>query len=281
MLERKQMADFSDGQLAGGPSVADEDSISSAKKLDTTLVKGFAVLQALAVAEGPLGISTLSEQLGIGKSNVHRLLMTMTALGYVRKEAATRQYAPTLKLWELGTAIARRNPLIRAARPVMQALHEETGEAVYMSMLSGIDILYLEKIESSKGAKSPSRIGLRMPAVTTASGKVLLAHQPNRAALVEMAIGELPTDAVIKIDDVLAEFEEIRIKGFAVSDSGWIRGVNALAVGIPNRGRPPLGAIGISVLPDRYDVNQLERLAPKLFNAATEIASTLGVGHRS
>lgn len=248
------------------------------RKLDTTLVKGFAVLHALSMSEEPLGISGLSEQLQIGKSNVHRLLATLGALGYVQQEPATRHYASTLKLWELGSTIARRDPLVRAAKPVMHALHEQTGEAVYMATLSGVDVLYLEKLESSRGAKAASYVGLRMPAITTASGKVLLAGQQDARAIAEDAIAALPGDLSVDLEDILAEFDEIGKRGFALSDSSWIRGVNALAVAIPNGGRPPVGSIGISVLPDRYDVEQLERLAPQLFNAAAEIAATLGVG---
>jgi DNA-binding IclR family transcriptional regulator len=264
-------------QVIGPPVPKDsETGEHTARKLDTTLVKGFAVLNALALADAPLGISALSEQLGIGKSNVHRLLTTMAELGYVQRESATRQYSPTLKLWELGTAVARRNLLIRAAKPVMQALHEDTGESVYMSMLLGTEILYLEKIESTRGAKSPSRIGLRVPALATASGKVLLADQPNSRALVISAMRNVPADANISAESIMAEFDEIRLNGYALSDSGWIRGVNALAVAVPNSGQPAVAAIGISVMPDRYSLLQLKKLAPKLFNSAAQIAATSG-----
>lgn len=266
-------------QQEGAQQMAADKSedTTPARKLDATLMKGFAILDALASAETPLGVSALSEMLGFGKSNVHRLLYTLSSLGYVQQEAATRHYSPTMKAWELGTQVARRNPLLRAGNSVMQVLHEKTGETVYMSMLSGSDILYLQILSSSRSATSPALVGLRWPAVMTASGKVLLAFQENIPAVVAEAAMKLPPGAPLDVDATIREFEEIQQRRYALSDSGWIRGVNAIAVAIPNRRRPPVASIGISTLPDRSDLPQLAKFAPQLLNAATQIATNLGM----
>ncbi|MEO5597194.1 MAG: helix-turn-helix domain-containing protein, partial [Novosphingobium sp.] len=67
-----------------------EDTIP-AERLDTTLVKGLRILEALALSNEPLGVSALSETLGIGRSNTHRLLKTLSATGYVGQEPGTRR----------------------------------------------------------------------------------------------------------------------------------------------------------------------------------------------
>ncbi|WP_422576197.1 helix-turn-helix domain-containing protein, partial [Phenylobacterium sp.] len=54
--------------------------------MDTTVAKGMAVLEALARAKRPLRLAALTEQLGLQKSNVHRLLSTFMELGYVQQE---------------------------------------------------------------------------------------------------------------------------------------------------------------------------------------------------
>ena len=63
------------------------------------------VLEFLARAGGPVRLSTIAEQLNLQKSNVHRLLATLTELGYVVQEPETGRYALTLRMWELGAAV--------------------------------------------------------------------------------------------------------------------------------------------------------------------------------
>lgn len=81
--------------------------------MDTTVAKGFAVLEVLARAKRPMRLSALTEALGLQKSNVHRLLSTLIELGYVEKDAETARYFASLKAWELGVAIISTNSLRR------------------------------------------------------------------------------------------------------------------------------------------------------------------------
>jgi len=68
---------------------------------DKSFSKGFILLQHLATCDDPVGISDLSASLGMTKSNIHRLLQTLAAHGFVQKNAKSR-YSPSLRYWELG-----------------------------------------------------------------------------------------------------------------------------------------------------------------------------------
>lgn len=252
-----------------------KDSQESTPRLDTTLVKGLSVLSALAASDLPLSISSLSADLRLGKSNVHRLLATLVELGFAQKDE-TRRYSATLKLWEMGSVTIERDGLRRAAQSVMRDLVQETGESVFLSRLSGTDVLYMHKLEALNGAHSASLLGLRVPAIFPASGRVLLAHQPEVSALVSRIIETEPQASRLAVDRVLKDFESIRAEGFATTVNGWRRGISSIAVPIARNGHPPVAAIGVSVLPDRYDLRQLRRFAPILFRAATRISHALG-----
>ncbi len=69
--------------------------------LDKSFSKGLILLRHLATCEAPAGISDLSAALGMTKSNVHRLLQTLAAYGFVHKNAKSR-YSPSLRYWEMG-----------------------------------------------------------------------------------------------------------------------------------------------------------------------------------
>src|SRR5437016_5187744 len=93
--------------------------------METTLVKGLKMLEAVARSDGPRGVSELARELGVTRSNAHRLLQTLSALGYVRHDVERGQYESTLRLFELGSGIVARLDLRTVAHPIMQSLAGE------------------------------------------------------------------------------------------------------------------------------------------------------------
>ena len=73
--------------------------------MNNTLIKGLGLLEVLAHADRPLGVTELAHRIGIGKSNVHRLLQALVELGYVRRDGDAGSYAASIRLWELGSAV--------------------------------------------------------------------------------------------------------------------------------------------------------------------------------
>jgi DNA-binding IclR family transcriptional regulator len=75
--------------------------------VDKTAVKLLRLYEHLCRAETPLGVSALASRLRLTKSNAHRILRTLTGLGYAL-QTPDGQYTPTLKAWELGTLVLNR-----------------------------------------------------------------------------------------------------------------------------------------------------------------------------
>lgn len=257
-------------------SIATKAPPSSEPKLDTTLVKGLSVLNVLAEADTPLGISAISEMLGLGKSNVHRTLNTLVELQFVRKDPNTRQYMPTLKLWEMGSFVAERNILNRVSRSVVRDMFAELNETVYVSILSGVDILYLDLIPAAHGTNVRPRQGQRVPAVFPASGRVLLAYQSNPALLVDRSIAVTPQAATLDRDALLAHLTQIRNDGFAITVNGWTNGVSSLAVPVRQSNTQPVAALGVGVLSSKYTQKQLRQFLPKLQSYSERISEMIG-----
>ena len=61
-------------------------SKETGRRVDSTLSKGLAILETLAGMKSGIGVSDLSREMGLTKSNTFRLLQTLAALGYVRRE---------------------------------------------------------------------------------------------------------------------------------------------------------------------------------------------------
>ena len=106
---------------------------TKAPKVDSTLSKGLSILENLAAAKAGKGVTELSIELGLTKSNTFRLLQSLTSLGYV-KHLPDRTYATTLKTWRVGRASVENLNLRELAASELRYLSRETGEAIYLAV---------------------------------------------------------------------------------------------------------------------------------------------------
>ena len=88
------------------------------------MAKSFLVLEAVSSANRPVRLSSLAEELELQKSTVHRVLAELVELGYVGQDASTGLYHPTLRTWEIGSAVVADLPIRQAAAPTMNDLHQ-------------------------------------------------------------------------------------------------------------------------------------------------------------
>jgi len=152
--------------------------------MNNTLIKGLGLLEVLAHSDRPMGVTELATRIGIGKSNVHRLLQALVALGYVRRDADTGAYAASIRLWELGSAVLANLDLRRVSQSWMEWLLERTRETVHLSVLDGDEVVYVHKLDSPEPVRAYSQVGGRAPAHCVATGKAMLAWvgEPQLAA---------------------------------------------------------------------------------------------------
>src|SRR5579871_971241 len=91
----------------------------------------FAILGAIGDS-GQVGISELSQRLGMSKTTVHRVIQTLKALGYVTQEVETERYRLTIRLFELGAKALESVDLVREADIDMRRIGQMTREAVHL-----------------------------------------------------------------------------------------------------------------------------------------------------
>lgn len=246
--------------------------------MNTTLVKGLALLARLATEAEPQGVSELSRALSIAKGNVHALLKTLIEQGYVRQDPASSRYTATHRLWELGAVAGGNDPFRRAARPYLRALHEETGETVFLAMLDGSDVLHLDRIEGSQPLRPSATPRIRVPAIFPASGKILLALHPDPRPLVDQAIAGLPATLAVNSAVLLEELAEARQEGFATSFGGRRDNMRYVAAPILDREGMAVASIGVGGPGERIDDARFQAITTLAIQAAGDVAAALGYG---
>jgi DNA-binding IclR family transcriptional regulator len=236
--------------------------------------RAFAVLELLALADEPQRLSAIATRLHMQKSTVHRVLGTLSDLGYVRQEPETSCYCASLKLWELGSGLIARHPVKRAAAAFVQQLHASTRETVSLTVLSGDDVLYLDKIMSARPMPFTSRVGSRVPAALTAGGKAMLAYTPDARAIVTRTRERSHAKQRVGVERLLRELEEVRRQGFAASSSR--PGVISFAAPIMGRdGRAP-AALSVSAPETRLSSAKRAQIVEQLLGTCAQIAERVG-----
>lgn len=239
-----------------------------------------AVLRTLRILDylarnGAQRLSDLAKVFELPKSNIHRLLQSLIEEGYAAQEPDSGRYIASMKVYELGSLIANRDPVKRAASPFVQQLHQTTGETVALARLVDTDIVYIERILTLNPLRGSLREGWRVPAAFTAAGKVMLAHHPEACVLLDRILASVPEAKDLDSERLAEEFALIRERGYAVSCSGWTRGINSIACVLGEQSAPPLGALALVVPSERLADEAIPQAALSVMSAAAQVNDLL------
>lgn len=168
-------------------------------------------------AHGPLRLSDIASEIGVGSSTAHRLVSTLRDQRFVRQERDGKRY-------ELGSAmlfsstVSALEHCVAVSADVMRELQETTGETIHLTVLRGGRCLFAASVESARSVSVTSRVGQGPPAHTAAGGKILLAAlDPERLTEVYLT-APLPVvtpDSITDITELTTELEVAREFGFA------------------------------------------------------------------
>jgi DNA-binding IclR family transcriptional regulator len=215
-------------------------------RVDSTLQKGLQILEALATSQRSLGITELSTLLKLNKSNVHRLIKTLGVMNYVVQDE-NRSYRASMKLWKLGSSVMSHANLVQLCIGEMNKLAQKTGESVHLSVLDGLRVLYVEKIDSAQSVRAYSERGGSAPLHCTATGKVLLAYSYDalREPISKMLLKHT-TKTITSIKTLDGEVAAIRNAGYSVNMGEYRADVGGVAAPIFDSDGKNVAAIGIS-----------------------------------
>lgn len=254
-----------------------------------SLERGLAILSAFEPTRPLLGISDLARALGLNRSTAHRYVGTLTALGYLQQDSATRKYRLGPRVLDLGFSAINSMELPELARPHLQHLSDETGHTVNMAILDGPEIVYVERVRSSRPRQTEIdlnlHVGSRLPAYCTSMGKVLLAFldENARAAALDATdlVGRGP-NTVTNRRRLEAELDRVREARLAVNNEELAYGLRSLAAPVRVRSGGVEAAINIAVHRTMHSLESLiARFAPTLARTAAEISARAGYRERT
>ncbi|MFB3828883.1 MAG: IclR family transcriptional regulator [Bryobacteraceae bacterium] len=238
------------------------------------LSKTFQILDLVQNSARPLNLKEISAQSGINKSTALRILAHLEAAHYVSRNAKS-EYSAGIGAPERGGA-QWHSTLRRIARLPMWELWRSTLETVNLGVLEGLEVVYLECLESPHEFRLVAHVGMRAALHRTALGKAILAWSPveKREMILETCDFEPFTPNTIRSPGVLRlRLEEIREAGYAVDDEESHLGLRCIAAPILNAAGLAMAAISISGPTARLSLESVRPLATEVRSAAQAIAA--------
>jgi len=242
--------------------------------------RGLHVLEAVAAARRPLGISEIARAIGITRSAAFRLVYTLRNVGFLESDATAKTARLGARVLNIGFAYLASMDIIEVARPFLEELRDRTNVSSHLAIRDGKELLYLCCIQTRSSFLSTINVGARLPSYSTPMGWVLLADLPN---------GELRTLFRGEKFRALTEFTpksvaELTKRTINASTSGFMvsRGIvepggSSIAAPIFDSSGRAVAAIDIAGPDSAFDLKQIgSRYLREVLSTARQISARLG-----
>ena len=244
----------------------------------SSVTSALLVLKVFSQAESELGISSIAQRLGLAKSTVHRLAVTLAGEGFLEQNAQNGRYRLGLSLFSLGALVRQRMDVSNQAHFLIGALRDLTQESIHLAILDESAIVYLYNMESAQAIGTRSYIGSRKPAFCTSEGRALLAFSAP-----EVVAAVLKDDLVARTPKTTTNpkalrlmLEEVRQLGYATDDEESENGMRSVAAPIRDITGKAIAAVGLAGPIQRLTKKELRRLVPHVVATADAVSVRMG-----
>jgi IclR family pca regulon transcriptional regulator len=208
------------------------------------------------------------------RAGARRLLFTLVQLGYARVDDGRFELTP--KIIELGRAFLSSAANLDFAKPIVDALARDTGELCTMSVLDGVDVVYVVRVEPTLSLTRSYGVGSRLPAYATSMGRVLLAGLPPqnaKAILNASRLRKLTSHTKTEPELLMTEIARAGKTGWCLVQQEIELGVCGLSAAVKSRLGTTRAAASISFNMSRFDrKHAIETALPRLLKAAKELS---------
>ena len=250
------------------------------KKAVQSISRGLTLLTLIAESTSPLSLTELSHKTKMSKSTIQRLTYTLETLEFLDRNEDTKKFRLGPKMTSIALSVVRNIDITKIALPYMQETATDTGETVGIAILSESDVVYTNFVKTAKMIIIDRKIGDRIPAYCSSSGKVILAYLPEsrlESILQKMKWERFTPHTIINIKGLCRELERVRIRGFSTNKEEINLGAIAVAAPVRDALGEVIAAVNIMIPTIRCSLEQLETVyARKVIEMADKISSVMG-----
>jgi len=205
------------------------------------------VLECFSDERPNLSLKEIGELVDLPESSLFRILLTLESRGYLKQNSDGSYCLPPKLLF--GKLYERAERARILVRPFLQQLASRFDETASLAYLYGDRIQALDTVETFHEIRMTNKPGRVLPPHCSSLGKAITAFQEpaliNRI-LETYGLYRRTERTVVDRQALLAEFEEVRKRGYAVDREETVVGGVCIGAAITANGHPVSLAISVS-----------------------------------
>lgn len=248
--------------------------------LNQSILRALQVLETFAGSAPPLTIPEIARKVGLHRSTVHRIVITLENGGWLRKIPGTETFDLGIKIFTLGQTADRALSSRQAVRHLLEELAVKTGETAILSMSDNVDAICVDKIESSQRLKISSEIGQHFPLHAGATGFAVLLGMPEEMARERLFRGKLQSFTSKTETDpnkILERYHSLKDAGYVVSTGAVDPGVTGIAAPLYFAAEKSYGSVGVTMPEHRGQGEALKKNIDMVLKTAAAMAVITGL----
>ena len=236
------------------------------------------IMSLIAGSATGASLSTIANELGIPKSTVHRLLVTMENLGYIEGKSGNGLFRIGHKpgMWAREADISR--TLVEVATPFLHQLVAETRETAKLSVVRDDKALVVARVESPREVRITVDVGSQFPIHAGAASRVLLASLSDEviARIANTQLARFTDHTIIDADALYETLARVRELGYAVDDEEYADGVRAVAAPVRDMHGTVIGAVSVPFIAGDSEGKKQKQLIFITMRIANAISEKMG-----
>lgn len=230
-----------------------------------------------------MGITEISKELGLHKSTVHRILVTLEKRNFVYQNLENDKYWLGNKLFAIGLLVGEKISIIDTVRPYAKELFNEFKEVVNVSILDKYtfdgykSIIILKEFDEKAMLSVHPNLGSSTVAYASSVGKCLLANSENidYAKIKNQSMIKFTEHTITGYDELIDELKRVREQGYAIDDEEQELGLTCIGAPILDRNGFAIAAISISGPSSRMRMGDFNEKIIKVKNIADKISFSM------
>lgn len=246
----------------------------------SSILRVLQILECFMDSETEWTLKALVERLGLPTTTVFRQVSTLTAQHYLIQDPVRKSYHIGPRFMMLSSSILEQSSLRQTARPELERLSCAVQETINLSLLLEHEIFYLDKVETHRSIVCNTKVGSRVPAYATSSGKILLAEQSESymdefCSWMQQNAKSFTSNTIVDPAQLRSETAQARLHGFAVDRGEIEAGLICIGAPVYDMNRRAVAAVSISG-PDYRMRSDWDHMVQEVRIAAKSISSLLG-----
>ena len=243
--------------------------------------KAFSILEVVSQNAEATTMPEIVRLTGMTKPTAHRIVSLLVEMGFLERDHFDRGYI------EGGSLVGLAHRTLAAAAPrslrhtILKRMSELVGETCNYGVLSGGEVIYLDRVEGKWPLGLRFDAGSRVPAHCTAIGKLMLSRLPeaqSKATISAMPRPSYSANTIIGTEELLEALVEIRRDGIGTDNQEFMHGVVCVAVPVTGEEGRSFGGIAISAPEARMTLNEMLGFVPQMREAAALLSATYSRG---